>query len=165
MIAKTIGNILDSSYIVKLVCFFISLFAPISALIYFLVLLVITDAFTGIWWKAHTIGKNTIGFKNKSIKFLHIFECSKFLSTLEKLLFYIILVFVLYYFDILILHNIPLVFNGLSTFSLANIATLLISLSELTSILKNISKITSIPILSKLMSYLSNSNKALFKKQ
>jgi hypothetical protein len=42
---------------------------------------------------------------------------------------------------------------------------LLISLSELTSILKNISKITSIPILSKLMSYLSNSNKALFKKQ
>ena len=165
MITKNFMSFLDSSFIVKLLCFFISLFAPISALIYFLVLLVITDAFTAIWWEAHLVTKNTTGFKNKALKIFHIFECSKFLSTLEKLLFYIILVFVLYYFDILILHNIPLVFNGLSTFSLANIATLLISLSELTSILKNISKITSIPILSKLMSYLSNSNKALFKKQ
>jgi hypothetical protein len=165
MITKTLFNISNTSGFAKLFCFIISLFAPISALIYFLVLLVITDAFTGICWKAQTIGKNTTGFKNKALKIFHIIECDKFLQTLEKLLFYIILVFVLYYFDILILHNIPLVFNGLSTFSLANIATLLISLSELTSILKNISRITSIPILSKLMSYLTNSNKSLFKKQ
>jgi hypothetical protein len=165
MITKTLLIFSNTSNIAKLFCFFISLFAPISALIYFLVLLVITDAFTAIWWEAHLVTKNTTGIKNKALKIFHIVECDKFLQTLEKLLFYIILVFVLYYFDILILHNIPLVFNGLSSFSLSNLACLLISLTELTSILKNISKITSIPILSKLISYLTNSNKAFFKKQ
>lgn len=165
MITKIILGITNSTAIVKLFCFIFSLFLPFQSLIYFLVLLVVADAFTAIWWKAHSVSKNSKGFKNKVLKILHIFECIKFLKTLEKLLFYIITVFVLYYFDTIILNTIPLNFNSLSSFSLASIATLLISISELTSILKNISKITSIPILSKLMSYLTNSNKALFKKK
>ena len=165
MITKTILSISNTSNLAKLFCFIISLFAPISALIYFLVLLVVMDAFTTIWWKAHSVSKNIKGFKNKALKILHIFECFKFLRTLEKLLFYIITVFVLYYFDTIVLHSIPLNFLGLASFSLANIATLLISISELTSILKNISKITALPILSKLMGMLSNSNKNLIKKK
>ena len=164
MISQTLINITNTSNFAKIGCIILSLFAPFSTTIYFLVLLVAMDAFTALWWKAHASVKNTKGFRNKFFKILNVFECIKFLRTLEKLLFYIITIFVLYYFDTLVLHIIPLNFNGLSSFSLASIATLLISISELTSILKNISRITSIPILSKLTSILTSSNKSLLKK-
>jgi hypothetical protein len=165
MITKTILIFSNTSNIAKLFCFIISLFAPISALIHLLVLLVVIDAFTALWWKILSVNKNEKGIRNKIIKAIHTFECLKFFRTLQKLLFYIITVFVLYYFDTIVLHSIPLNFLGLTSFSLANIATLLISISELTSILKNISKITTLPILSKLMSFLISSNKRFFKKK
>ena len=155
-------NFSNISVIAKTFCFLFSLFIPIHSLIHLLVLLVVMDAFTALWWRILSVTKNVNGFHNKLIKALHTFECIKFFKTLQKLLFYIITVFVLYYFDILVLQLIPLNFNGLTSFSLASLVTLLISISELTSILKNISKITSVPILSKIINILKKSNKSIF---
>ncbi len=164
MISKTILNISQLSIITKIAGFIFSLFIPLHSLIHLLVLLVVVDAFTALWWKIISVNKNAKGIRNKITKAIHTFECLKFFRTLQKLLFYIITVFVLYYFDTIVLKIIPLNFDGITTFSTAALATLLISISELTSIIKNISRITSTPVLSKLLNLLSKSNKTLFKK-
>ena len=164
MITSTFSNIASTSNFAKLCCLVLSFFAPFSSTIYFLILLVLMNDFSSIWFQSHFALRNVKGFRKKLHKFFHILEAFKFSRTLEKFLFYTITITVLFYFDTLVLHTLPLNFNGFDSFSLASIAALLISISELTTILKNISKITSIPILSKIMSILSSSNKSLFKK-
>ena len=164
MFSTTFTNIASTSNFAKFFCLVLSFFAPFSSTIYFLILLVLMNDFSSIWFQSHFALRNVKGFRNKFRQVFLILESFKFSHTLEKFLFYTITISVLYYFDILVLHTLPLNFSGLTSFSLASIAALLISISELTTILKNISKITSIPILSKIMSILSSSNKSLFKK-
>ena len=164
MFSVTFTNIASTSNFSKLFCLVISFFAPFSSTIYFLVLLILMNDFTAIWSDTHTAIQNVKGFRNKFRQVFLILEAYKFAHTLEKFLFYTITITVLFYFDTLVLHTLPLNFSGLTSFSLASIAALLISISELTTILKNISRITAIPILSKLMKILSSSNKNLFNK-
>ncbi len=163
MITKTIFNISQLSVITKIAGIIFSLFIPLHSLIHLLVLLVVVDAFTALWWKIISVNKNAKGIRNKIKKAIHTFECLKFFRTLQKLLFYIITVFVLYYFDTIVLKITPLNFDGFTTFSTAALATLLISISELTSIIKNISRITSVPILKKLINLLTSNYKNVFK--
>lgn len=163
MITKTILNVSQLSVITKLAGFIFSLIIPLHSLIHFLVLLVVVDALTALWWKIISVNKNVKGIRNKIKKAIHTFECLKFFRTLQKLLFYIITVFVLYYFDTIVLKIIPLNFDGITTFSTAALATLLISISELTSIIKNISRIASVPILNKLIKLLAPNSMQYFK--
>jgi hypothetical protein len=130
----------------------ISFLAPMANVIHVVVFLLIIDALTSIYYQMKLATKGMKGFLNSIIKACKVVKSGKLRRTLEKLFFYILILITFYIFDFFILKVIPIAENMISTFSITNIATVLIGIVEMTSIASNISKITGNPIFNKIVS-------------
>ena len=96
--------------------------------------------------------KDVKGFWNLIIKAFRIVESGKLRKTLEKLFFYILILIVFFVFDIVILKVAPISSTSINTFSITNIAAVLIAIVEMTSIASNVSKITENPVFNTIVS-------------
>lgn len=150
---KTILMISNQNWIIKLAVAGLAMLAPLKIYIHFLILLLVIDAITSIYYqyrqniiKLHADKKvNHVSFFRIKTLFLTI-ESSRLRTTFEKLIAYITGIIVCFFFDSIVLQITPLESGSLSYFSIANISVLLICSVELTSILANLSKITKNPV-------------------
>jgi hypothetical protein len=152
MIQKLLFNVANLNWLSQLFAIFIAFIAPISSVIHVVIFLLIIDALTSIYYQMKEATKNTIGFWACLIKAFRVIESGKLRKTLEKLFFYILILIVFYVFDLIILKVAPVSENTISTFSITNIAAVLIAVVEMTSIAANVSKITGNPIFNKIVS-------------
>lgn len=152
MINKFILSIGNLSIISQLFAIFIAFLAPMANVIHVVVFLLIIDAITSIYYQMKIATKDVRGFLSCIIKACKVVESGKLRKTLEKLFFYILILITFYVFDFFILKVIPVAENMISTFSITNIATVLIGIVEMTSIASNVSKITGNPIFNKIVS-------------
>ena len=150
---RTAGQIVNQHWVVKGIVLVIATLAPIAPYVHFLVLLLIVDAATSIYYqykqnkkkvyKCRTVKRTT----GNSLKILfETVESGRLRKTFEKLIAYVVGIIVCFYFDIIVLQIAPLEGVSLQYFSISNIAVVLICSVELTSILATLSKITNNPV-------------------
>ncbi len=129
----------------KLFLLLLSVFAQLKAVILILVFFVLLNMFTSIYYQILKLPKASC-FSQRINDIISVIDSHKLRHTVNKLLFYILALFAFYLFDVFLLKIKPLDNYMLVTFSLTNLASLLICISELSSIATNISKITGNPI-------------------
>ena len=161
---RTIGTIQDQSWSVKLFALIVAAFAPIADYIYFLILLLVVDAVTAIYFQyrtnvtiaqSKTISKK-IGLINSFSVLFCTIESGKLRRTVEKLFAYILGIIICFLFDKIVFQITPLEGMPLSYFSITNVSVVLICSVELTSILSNLGKITNNPIYSRIIKILNS---------
>lgn len=133
----------------------LSTFAPLRVVIYVIVFLVIVDMVTSIYYQMQQCKKEKKFFGHLIICF-RIVESHKLRRTISKLLFYILALMAFFLFDVYLLKIKPLEGDVLATFSVTNLAAILIGITELTSIAGNVSKITGNPIFGTIMRIFGN---------
>jgi len=138
------------SYAAKLFGLIISLLAPLSVVIHFMLFLLFLDAITSIYFQIKTQIKGVSGFRLRLQTAFMVIESRKLRLTLEKMFFYTMAMIVFFLFDKFILHIEPINIDDTFTFSLTNFAAVLVCMTELTSIMSNMSKITNNPIFNKI---------------
>lgn len=150
---KPLLSIFNLNWTAQLFALFISFIAPITTVIHVIVLLLIVDALTSIYYQMKVVEKQGGYFKTVK-KRLRVIESSKLRKTIEKLFFYVLVLIVFFSFDKYVIKVDPISEYAISTFSITNISAILISMVELTSIASNVSKITGNPIFNKIVSIL-----------
>ncbi len=138
------------SYAAKLFGLIISLLAPLSVVIHFMLFLLFLDAVTSIYFQIKTQIKGVSGFRLRLQTAFMVIESRKLRLTLEKMFFYTMAMIVFFLFDKFILHIEPINIDDTFTFSLTNFAAVLVCMTELTSIMSNLSKITNNPIFNRI---------------
>jgi hypothetical protein len=153
IINKTILMISEQNWIIKLSVAGLAMLAPLKMYIHFLILLLVVDLITSIYYQYRQNHmqlkqcKKVSHISQSRIKTLLLtIESSRLRITFEKLVAYITGIIVCFFFDTIILQITPLESGSLNYFSIANISVLLICSVELTSILSNLSKITKNPV-------------------
>ncbi len=140
----------ESSIISKLFAAIISLFAPLAVVIHILLLLLILDAATSIYYQIKRQLKEISGFRLRLQTAFMVIESRKLRLTLEKMFFYTLAMIVFFLFDKYILYIEPINLDATFAFSLTNFAAVLVCMTELTSIMSNMSKITNNPIFNRI---------------
>lgn len=152
ILSKTLATILDIPIITKALALVLCYFAPVKMIIHALILFLVIDAVTSIYYQ---FMENLKGIKEEKkhrwLVFCATIESSKLRRTLEKLVCYVISLMVVYLFDTIFLKIAPSSIDSLKLFSLTNAAAILIGLVEITSILSNMSKITRNPVFNKIL--------------
>lgn len=160
---RTVSAIDETSWYIKVFAIFLSALAPIKNYIHFLIVLLIVDAVTAIYYqykgnlnlaKKKNISKH-INLINAFSIFFSTIESNKLRRTVEKLFAYILGLIICFFFDKIIFQITPLEGMPLKYFSITNISVVLISSVELTSILSNLGKITNNPIYSRIIKILN----------
>lgn len=138
---KTIASLQSTPWYSLVFASLISLMAPLKTYVYFMITLLIIDAFTSIYYQCK---RNRPNYSNLFATILYTIESNKLRVTVEKMLFYIIGIILVFLFEKILLKTAPVdgVFNVVS---LTNISVMLISMVELYSIMENISHITNNP--------------------
>ncbi|HHN47361.1 MAG TPA: hypothetical protein ENN08_00210 [Bacteroidales bacterium] len=147
---KIVDTVTDMPLYSKFFVFMLSVFAPIRVVIYVVVFLVFVDMITSIYYQMQC-QKKTRSFLGHLIDCLKVVESHKLRRTVSKLFFYVLALMSFYVFDAYVLKIHPLGEDVLVSFSLTNLAAILICITELTSISSNISKITANPIFKTIM--------------
>lgn len=147
---KTIAVILDIPVLTKAFAVLLCYFAPVKLIIHALIVFLIIDAITSIYYQYSENIKNNIK-KHRWLVFCATIESSKLRRTLEKLVCYVLSLMVVFMFDTIFLKITPANLDTIKTFSLTNASAILIGLVEITSILSNISKITRNPVFNKIL--------------
>lgn len=132
-------------FLTRVTVLLLSLFAPLRDVIHVIIFLVFVDMIASIYVQMQSCEKTT-GFFKHVVKCFSVIESHKLRRTVSKMFFYVLTMAAFYVFDVYILHVHPLGSDTLLTFSITNIAAILICVTELTSITANISKITNNPI-------------------
>ena len=159
MLNKTLGVILDIPVITKAAAFVLAFFCPIQMVVHTLLVFLVIDAITSIYWqyKCHLRStKEQLDFKHRMMLLFATVESKKLRRTIEKMFFYIIALMAFFMFDTIFLKVVPNLSNTLNTFSITNLSAILIGLVELTSIASNVSKITNNPVFNKIMKITQN---------
>ena len=141
----------------KVFAILISFLAPLASVIHVVLILLLVDAITSIYYQMKIESAKYQGFFCKMKKSLQVIESVKLRKTLEKMFFYILILIVFFLFDTFILQLTKTEVNEIYTLSITNIAAVLICIVEMTSIAANVSKITGNPIFNKIV--------AIFKKK
>ena len=137
---------------IKLFSIVISFLAPLASVIHVVLILLLVDAITSIYYQMKMESKKHSGFIVKFKKSIQVIESGKLRKTLEKMFFYIMILIVFFLFDTYILRLTKTEVNAIYTLSITNIAAVLICIVEMTSIASNVSKITGNPIFNKIVS-------------
>jgi hypothetical protein len=152
MINKLFIHVSQLNFVSQAFAVFVAFFAPLSSVVHFVIFLLIIDALTSIYYQMKMATTNKKGFWNCLLIAFRVVESGKLRKTLEKLFFYVLIMIVFFIFDLIILKVMPISENTINTFSITNIATILICIVEMTSIAANVSKITGNPIFNKIVS-------------
>lgn len=147
-------QILNLNWFAKLFAIFIAYIAPVATVIHVIVLLLIVDAITSIYYQMKMVDKQKTYFKTLK-KRLQVIESGKLRKTVEKLFFYILTLIVFFSFDKYVIKIDPATESSIHTFSITNISAILISMVEITSIASNVSKITGNPIFDRIVKIFS----------
>ena len=138
----------------KLLAIVVAFLAPLSSLIHVILALLIADAVTSIYYQMKTSYANASG-SNRLMASFRVIESARLRKTLEKMFFYVLILVLFYSFDVYVLQVKPITADTIYTFSITNIAAVLICLVELTSIASNVSKITGNDIFNRIISLFS----------
>ncbi len=152
MLYKLLLNIYHLNWLAQLFAIFIAFLAPISSVIHVVIFLLIIDMITSIYYQMKSATADKKGFWNCLMIAFKVVESGKLRKTIEKLFFYVLILIVFFVFDLFILKVVPVSENTIRTFSITNIASVLIAIVEMTSIASNVSKITGNPIFNKIVS-------------
>ncbi len=153
MFDKILLQIQAMSWHAKLFAVVLAFFAPLASLIHVIIVLLIVDAATSIYYQMKLIHNDVKG--RKLIACIHVIESRKLRKTLEKMFFYVLIIIMFYIFDLYVLQVKPIAIDAIYNFSITNIAAVLISLVELTSIASNVSKITGNKVFDRIVSIFS----------
>jgi len=151
MIHKLLINVASLNWVSQLFAIFVAFITPISSVIHVVMFLLITDMVTSIYYQIKIATINKTGFWNRLMIAFKVVESGKLRKTLEKLFFYVLILFVFFVFDLFILKVAPISETSINTFSITNIATVLICIVEMTSIAANVSNITGNPIFNRIV--------------
>jgi len=141
---RLLTNIQNLSGWSKTFAIVVAFLAPLLSIIHVVLVLLLVDALTSIYYQ---MKQKPGGFVTK----IKVIESSKLKKTLEKMFFYVLILIVFYSFDLYILKITPITSESINTFSITNLAAVLVCLVELTSIASNVSKITDNPIFNKIV--------------
>lgn len=155
MIYKYLLQIQNMDWHVKATAFFLSFFTPLSSLIHVIIILLIVDAITSIYYQMKLATLKEKGSRTKLKAAFLVIESAKLRKTLEKMFFYVLMVSVFFMFDRYVLQIKPVVEFEIYSFSLTNLAAMLIAIVELTSIASNVSKITGNPVFDRIIKIFS----------
>lgn len=151
---KSFDQMLEQSWIFKILAIILAFFQPLQSYAVFLVFLLIVDAFTSIYQQMKVkAGNKEISFAMMFVLYFKTIESAKLRTTLEKLMAYVLWLIICYYADTIFFSPIPLNGTVFHNFSLTNVAMLMMCLTELTSITANLSKITRNPIFTQIMNF------------
>jgi len=142
MLIRTLSIITEISWPLKLFGLLLSFLAPLSSLIHVIVLLLIVDAITSIYYQIKLKTKDLPSRRERWKQGMCVIESDKLRKTIEKLVFYVLIIIVFYSFDVYVIKVKPITATEIHTFSITNLAAVMIALVEMTSIASNISKIT-----------------------
>lgn len=145
-----------STFLTKFLAFILAIFAPLATVINILLLLLLLDAITSIYYQIKTKITGMSGFWLRLQTAFHVIESRKLKITLEKMFFYVLAITTFFLFDKYILHISPINIDDTFALSFTNFAATLICMTELTSIMSNLSKITNNPIFNRLTKLLRN---------
>ena len=134
----------------KLFVILLTIFAPLRVVVYVIMFLVVLDMITSIYYQMQRCPKER-SFFGHAARCLKIIESHKLRRTISKLFFYCAALMAFFVFDRYILKIAPLEGDILASWSVTNLAAILICVTELTSIAGNVSKITGNPIFSTIM--------------
>lgn len=150
---KTTSVIQHQHWAITILAAIVSAFVPIKGYIYFLMILLVIDAITSIYYqysvKLLKCGKKGVPAANKFRVLFSTIESNRLRQTFVKLVAYIIGLYVVSRFDMDILQTIPAppgVGNPFTLYSITNLTAMLICSVEVFSILENLGKITNNPI-------------------
>lgn len=149
-LSKVVITLNKLPFLTRVAVLLLSLFAPLRDVIHVIIFLVFVDMIASIYSQMQSCEKTTSFFKH-IIKCFKVVESHKLRRSVSKMFFYVLVMAAFYVFDVYILHIHPLTPDTLLTFSITNIAAILICVTELTSITANISKITNNPIFHTIM--------------
>lgn len=151
---KPILQILNLNWLAQLFAFLISLLTPLATVIHVIILLLIVDAITSIYYQMKIVEKEKTYFRTVK-KRMNVIESGRLRKTIEKLFFYILTLIVFFLFDKYVIKVDSASETSINTFSITNIAAILISMVEITSIASNVSKITGNPIFNRIVKIFS----------
>jgi len=157
--SRTTAVITQQNWVFKLFAIAIATLAPLAPYVHFLVLLLILDMVTSIYYQfrqnVEKVRKSKIpipvSFPRSLFIFFQTIESGKLRKTVEKLVAYVLGIIVCYLFDTIVLQIVPALNSPLSYFSVANVAVVMICSVEVTSILANLSKITNNPVYNRII--------------
>jgi hypothetical protein len=153
MFDKIFLQIQAMSWHTKIFALVLAFFAPLASLIHVIIALLFVDAITSIYYQMKLIQS---GQKDKKfIASLQVIESRKLRKTLEKMFFYVLIIIMFFIFDTYVLQVKPIAADAIYTFSITNIAAVLICMVELTSIASNVSKITGNKVFDRIVSIFS----------
>lgn len=150
MIEQTILQVTNMNWTAKVFSLVIAFLAPLSSLIHVIIVLLLVDAITSIYYQMKLAAEKANKGK-RTIAALNVIESAKLRKTIEKMFFYVLVIIVFYSFDLYVLQVKPISPEAIYTFSVTNLSAVLISLVEMTSIASNVSKITENPIFNRIM--------------
>ncbi len=142
IIKKTLLNISELPAQSKWFALLIAFLAPLSSIIYVMLILLLVDAITSIYAQVKIEIKDVKGFAERVVKGFQVIESSKLRRTIEKMFFYVMMIVVFYLVDVVLFRITPSEESIIAGLSLTNISASLIALVELWSIASNVSKIT-----------------------
>lgn len=154
MTSKYLSSLIQINFPIKIFAVFVSFIAPLASVIHVIVLLLVVDAVTSIYYQMKMVASKTPKGK-RFIAAISVIESGKLKKTLEKMFFYILMLIVFYSFDLFVLKIEPVSTEAIHTFSITNLAAVLISIVELTSIASNVSKITGNPVFDRIIKIFS----------
>lgn len=147
---KLLLQVQSMPWTTKLAALALSFIAPLASLIHVIIALLVVDAITSIYYQMK-IAADKAPRGKRTLTAVRVIESSRLRKTLEKMFFYVLTVILFYAFDVYILHVKPISADAIHMFSVTNLAAVLISLVELTSIASNVSKITNNPIFNRIV--------------
>lgn len=116
-----------------------------------IILLLIVDAITSIYYQIKQKVKDLPTGRERWKAGTSVIESRRLRRTIEKMFFYVLMIIVFYSFDVYIIKVKPMSATEIHTFSITNLAAVMIALVELTSIASNVSKITNNDIFDKIV--------------
>lgn len=150
MIDKFVLSISQTTFPARVLAFTLSFFAPLATVIHVIIILLIADAITSIYYQMKQLEKSTTKY-DLFIRRIQVIQSGRLRTTLEKMFFYIFILTLFYLFELYILQIKPTNENSIYLFSLTNIAAIMVAIVELTSIGSNVSKITRNPVFNRII--------------
>ncbi len=140
----------ESSFVTKVFSLVAAIFAPLAVVVHILLFLLVLDAVTSIYHQMKLRLEGVFGFRLRIQTALQTIESRRLRQTIEKMFFYVLALIVFFLFDKYILYIEPINLDNTFAFSFTNFAAVLVCMTEVTSIMSNLSKITNNPIFNKI---------------
>ena len=148
--AKILNVAQDLPILSKFFIVILTIFAPLRVIVYVILFLILVDMITSIYYQMQRCYEksNVTGNLKRCFR---VIESHKLRRSISKMFFYCVALMAFFVFDRYVLKIEPLQSDILASWSVTNLAAILICVTELTSIAANVSKITGNPIFNTIM--------------